>query len=214
MKPDIIVICDFDGTLTEEDIGNAIMERFAPAEWMEWEKRWRAGELPTKENMEAQLNLISAPVSELLDWIQKQPLRSGAGEFIQECRRRAVPFHLVSDGLDFYIDPILEANGLSALKYCANSARQLETGKWRIDTPYSSTTCPRHGCCKCRLINELDPEHKAMRVYIGDSYSDLCPSRMADTVFARDLLAKHCRETGMDFKPFDTFGDVMKQLWD
>jgi 2-hydroxy-3-keto-5-methylthiopentenyl-1-phosphate phosphatase len=34
----------------------------------------------------------------------------------------------------------------------------------------------------------------------------------ADTVFARDWLARHCGESGIPFTPFDDFFQVLKAL--
>lgn len=208
-----VIFCDFDGTLTVEDIGLALMERFAPPQWIEWEKRWRRGEISTRENMEAQLNLIEASSAELIEWLKGCPLRAGALEFIDACRQRGVAFHLVSDGLDFYIDPIRNAHGLGALPYHANQAERDAAGRWHIRTPNANPDCRLHGCCKCLLIERLDPGHAARRIYIGDAYTDLCPSRHADLVFARDVLAEHCREAGRPFIEFETFADVADALW-
>jgi 2-hydroxy-3-keto-5-methylthiopentenyl-1-phosphate phosphatase len=49
-------------------------------------------------------------------------------------------------------------------------------------------------------------------IYIGDSYSDVCPSRIADLVFAKFILYEKCRENGTACIRYDNFSDVMEYL--
>ena len=48
--------------------------------------------------------------------------------------------------------------------------------------------------------------------YVGDGYSDRCAAVAADSVFARDSLARHLDEIGVPFEPFDDLRDVAALL--
>jgi 2-hydroxy-3-keto-5-methylthiopentenyl-1-phosphate phosphatase len=49
-------------------------------------------------------------------------------------------------------------------------------------------------------------------VYAGDGFSDRCPVRYADFVFAKRQLIKHCQEQNITFFEFNNFGDVQARL--
>ena len=49
-------------------------------------------------------------------------------------------------------------------------------------------------------------------VYVGDGYSDRCPIRYADFVFAKRQLIKHCQEQNITYFEFNNFGDVQVKM--
>ena len=49
-------------------------------------------------------------------------------------------------------------------------------------------------------------------VYVGDGYSDRCPSLAAERVFARAGLADYLAAEGRPFEPFEDLDDVLRVL--
>ena len=49
-------------------------------------------------------------------------------------------------------------------------------------------------------------------VYIGEGYSDRCPARYADIVFAKDDLLKFCHRENISYLEYRTFADVQLRL--
>jgi 2-hydroxy-3-keto-5-methylthiopentenyl-1-phosphate phosphatase len=49
-------------------------------------------------------------------------------------------------------------------------------------------------------------------VYVGDGYSDQCPVRYADFVFAKRHLRTYCQRQNITFFEFNHFGDVQVKL--
>jgi 2-hydroxy-3-keto-5-methylthiopentenyl-1-phosphate phosphatase len=49
-------------------------------------------------------------------------------------------------------------------------------------------------------------------VYVGDGYSDRCPSLAAERVFARAGLADYLAAEGRPFERFEDLGDVLRAL--
>jgi 2-hydroxy-3-keto-5-methylthiopentenyl-1-phosphate phosphatase len=49
-------------------------------------------------------------------------------------------------------------------------------------------------------------------VYVGDGYSDRCPIRYADIVFAKGQLIKYCQELNITYFEIDHFGDVQLKM--
>ncbi len=55
-------------------------------------------------------------------------------------------------------------------------------------------------------------------IYIGDGHSDICPSRCADLVFAKEVLLKKCEEEGttpyQSFHDFSAISEYLKKIFD
>jgi 2-hydroxy-3-keto-5-methylthiopentenyl-1-phosphate phosphatase len=49
-------------------------------------------------------------------------------------------------------------------------------------------------------------------VLVGEGYSDRCPARFADLVFAKDELLSHCRTNGIPYTEYRTFSDIQAIL--
>ena len=49
-------------------------------------------------------------------------------------------------------------------------------------------------------------------VYIGDGYSDICPARQADMVYAKGTLYKYCIDQGLPALEYHDFGDILSSL--
>jgi len=62
-----------------------------------------------------------------------------------------------------------------------------------IETPHHSD-CGTSGVCKSPLMEQLQI-FGSKSIYIGDGFSDFCPSKKADMVFAKNILYKRPRLT-------------------
>jgi 2-hydroxy-3-keto-5-methylthiopentenyl-1-phosphate phosphatase len=49
-------------------------------------------------------------------------------------------------------------------------------------------------------------------IYVGEGYSDRCPVRFADVVFAKDDLLRHCQEENISYYAYRQFCDVEERL--
>jgi 2-hydroxy-3-keto-5-methylthiopentenyl-1-phosphate phosphatase len=49
-------------------------------------------------------------------------------------------------------------------------------------------------------------------VYVGDGYSDRCPVKYADFVFAKRQLIRYCQEQNITYFEFHHFGDVREKM--
>ncbi len=101
------VLTDFDGTLTERDVGELLLDTFAPPEWREEADLWHSGQITFKELNEREFayrpaNKRREMVQFALDNVEPRP---GSKELVEFCTVRAIPLEIVSGGLDFYIRP-------------------------------------------------------------------------------------------------------------
>ena len=49
-------------------------------------------------------------------------------------------------------------------------------------------------------------------VFIGEGYSDRCPARYADIVFAKDELLSYCQQENISYFEYQSFSDITKRL--
>jgi len=119
---------------------------------------------------------------------------------------------IVSDGLDFYIRAIMEKHHLGEIEFYSNAAVFSGVRALTIDFPEANALCGRCGTCKSRILND----HRLMYekiIYVGNGHSDVCPSRSADLIFAKEDLLKKCEEEkSRPYQPFHDFGAICDYL--
>ena len=210
-----MVFSDFDGTITKRDVIVMVMEKFAPPEWVEIkDKILYERTIPLKEGVEKLFNLIdSSKKNEIIDFVKdKAELRNGFSEFLDFCSGNKIEFNVVSGGLDFHIEPVLE-RFKSKLKIFCNNA-DFNSEKIKVDYKYlpkDCSLCGDCGCCKVEIIEQY-PKEKHIRIVIGDSLTDLTASKVADIVFARGDLIKYLEQDNISFIPYSDFYEVKEQL--
>lgn len=222
MRVKAAVLTDFDGTISRTDVGEAILEEFAPAEWREIVELHRAGKIGTRESLARQFAsvrtreeeifeiAIQRGLPEMLRFVDRvAQVDDTFGEFVAFCRRNGLLLEVVSEGLDLYIGHLLRNWNLD-LPVRTNHVI-LDRGRVRIEYPWSDATCTL--CRTCKLLRLFQLRTEGYRIaYVGDGHSDLCPAIEADLVLAKDELARLCREENIDFIPFERFSDVQREL--
>ncbi len=216
------VLTDFDGTITRTDVGEAILEEFAPADWREIVEFQRSRKIGTRESIARQLASVRTREEEIFAIAIQRGLPETSRfvdrvarlddtftEFVAFCQRRGLLLEVVSEGLDFYIGHLLRKWNLD-LTVRTNHAI-LDGGRVRIEYPWADATCTL--CRTCKLLRVFQLRTEGYRIaYVGDGHSDLCPAIEADIVFAKDNLARLCREEDIEFIPFERFSDVQREL--
>lgn len=208
-----VVICDFDGTITETDNIIAIMKKFAPPEWDALKNDVLSQNISIQEGVGKMFQLLpSSSKAEIIEYILGHAeIRPGFREFVQFTKENQIPLYIVSGGIDFFVYPLLEGLIEEEKVYC-NKAN-FSNDMIKIEWPYS---CDDHcsndcGCCKPSLIRKLtNPDQQ--KIVIGDSITDLQAAKLADYVIARDLLLEKCQELHLPHQPFTTFYDVINIL--
>lgn len=203
----IEVLCDFDGTITNEDIGFAIIKNFAGPGWEEIEEAYQRGDKGSREALLEIFALTRVSEETLTAFVEEHfhvdpvfPL------FVDFCRRREVAVTVLSDGFDFYIDLMFRKFRVD-VPYLANTLRVADCSL-HADFPHSSDHCGACGNCKLGFARQVKKNGSKI-VYIGDGNSDKCVSGLADALFAKDVLAEHCKLGGTPFYPFKGFEDVL-----
>ncbi len=205
------VYCDFDATVTVNDIWDVLFRNFGKPEATAIWQRFNTGELTAADCIRFACSTVTnADVAVALALFESQPLRAGFIEFEQFCRDNSVDVRIVSDGFSAYIRPILAKHGLD-IPYHTNDIEFQSDGSLSVEFRNARESCRRCGACKCAAIMESSSDADTI-VYIGDGYSDVCPVEIADVVFARDMLSKHCDKHSISHHQFEDFFQIKERL--
>jgi 2-hydroxy-3-keto-5-methylthiopentenyl-1-phosphate phosphatase len=214
VKRKVAIICDFDGTVSARDVGHHFFGAFVPDgdKRRELLDRWKIGLISSRECLEREIGWVQADRRDLDTFIEGESLDPYFKDFIDFCNRRKYEFLILSDGLDYYIDRMLMKFGLGFLDFRANHLVVSNGSLAGIEFPYYNTMeCTMCGNCK-RYHVELMKKRGFFSVYVGNGYSDRCPSGHADLVFAKGDLLVHCRQERIPYIPFDNFRDVEREV--
>lgn len=210
MTKQLVLFCDFDGTITEKDNIVAIMRHFHPPGWEELTEQILTQQISIREGVGKLFFLLPSSLEhEITQFaVENARIRPGFAEFVDYCRQENVTLLITSGGIDFFVHPILAPFQLDGPIYCNGSDFSKE--RIKITWPH---TCDEHcqtdcGMCKTTIIRSYDATGYT-RVVIGDSITDLAGSRIADFVIARSFLLEKCQEENLSHKPFTTFYDVI-----
>ncbi len=208
------VIVDFDGTLMKQDVGDTLMERLRISEHpqaVENLRRVVGGEAGSSEWIKVHYGLLEGRQEEVDRVLASIYPREGAARFLEFCRSRQIPVHVLSDGMLYYIEKLLRHHGLTVDHIEANPITYDESGSYMLGLQNQNTACSWCGCCKAEYVRKLKQEGSRI-IYIGDGSSDIFGSAFADWVFARAALAKHRKTQRDEYYPFETFHDVLEVL--
>lgn len=206
------IICDFDGTTAQNDVGNLLFRTFADNRCYDMVKRWKAGEINSKECLQQECAIARVTPGQLEQFADTQKLDPGFPEFVRFCKSNGIEVEIASDGLDFYIQRILDNHGLqSAVEVRANHLVFVDEERLAAEFPYFEKGCGECGNCKGYHVAEAKKTNNFV-VYVGDGWSDRCGAQAADLVLAkqeRELLA-YCQQNNIAHREFITFEDVLK----
>ncbi len=217
----LALVLDFDGTITTSDIGVEIIKKFAGSGWEEGLNRWRAGKINQSQLKEWEFaRLPREQATEMRDFaLTEAEVRPGLMGLLELCSANDVPVEVVSNGMYFYIEAVLEREGLSDLAFVAPIPTLAGLGPDVgpvVEFGDGVETCDRTGLCKCARARKLRgqlSDHDRKVVFVGDGISDFCVAdEEADFVIARSSLLDHCVETGMAHSEFSDFVDVAREL--
>jgi HAD superfamily phosphoserine phosphatase-like hydrolase len=107
---------DFDGTITREDVGDAMFERFGGIQCREYINRYRRGEISAAECFRLECGACNnVDKNELDAFLDTREIDRSFLSFINFCRSEHFEPIIVSDGMDYYINRILSKNKMSVI---------------------------------------------------------------------------------------------------
>ena len=214
----ISIFCDFDATISVEDVGDALFKNFGNYNncWNDYsEGKYNIRELNKKLCASLRPNLT---FDEIAEFAIKMEIDFYFKNFLEYCNQNKFPFTVVSDGYGEYINPIFEFNKISDYPIYCNSLKKNANGFEAVfygavgDCNYKNNSCTcTTASCKRNVVLNNSAENDII-VYIGDGHTDFCAAEHSDIIFAKSKLATFCNENKIPHHPFKSFLDIKRIL--
>jgi len=207
----LIVLCDFDGTITIQDTAELVLRKFAKGDWKQYDQQFENGKLSLEECLKKEFSLVKASREEILNALNEVEFRPGFDELARYCKQNCIPVIIVSAGLDFIIIHFLK---LKKWHHMVQTYMAVAT----VAADGIKFTFPRH-CDKTSanfkqdLVRKCKGEGKKI-VLIGDGTGDCDAAREADLTFAikDSSLANLCEKYGIHCRSMTDFRQVIDVL--
>lgn len=203
----MLVILDFDDTAAVENVARLLLDRFGDGAFSQIQAQYSQGKLPFRDYQENAFRSLPVDIPTLSAYAADTAhLRPGFKETVEAARSAGAEISIVSAGVDFYINPVLDRHGYSDIPITS-----VGTGGYRGKAASIGYTYPayrpdcvkEYAVCKCRVFEAARLAGREV-VFVGDGMrSDACAAARATTVFARSRLLDHCRANGIPARPFE-----------
>jgi 2-hydroxy-3-keto-5-methylthiopentenyl-1-phosphate phosphatase len=213
------IFCDFDGTVTENDIWISCLYKFVrdKKKFESIISDFEEMVIGAKECLTSLLPLIEDfSFEKFHEYLDEEKIDPFFRDFIKFCEEENFPLTIVSGGFDYYIEYLLNREDLN-VNYCSTKLIWEKSNDSKIVLGCEFTYDDEH-CYWCEtskrniLINNTNDLDNEISVYIGDGISDFCVANYADVVFAKGKLASYCWKNNITYFDYINFNDIIKKL--
>jgi 2-hydroxy-3-keto-5-methylthiopentenyl-1-phosphate phosphatase len=212
-KRNLKVFVDFDGTITLEDVGDAIFRKFGCAEKTDKIiEDLLSDKISSRQCWDELCNSVEyVNIKELDDFVGSLDVDPTFIPFVKFCSDNEIELIILSDGFDFYIKKLFGKASLVGLKYYSNRLIVNDEGKLSAEYPHYDSDSPTSANCKKNHIINHSSDYD-FTIYIGDGNSDKDAAQYCDFIFAKNDLLKFCSKERISFYPFNNFIDVQNKI--
>jgi len=203
-----VVLTDFDDTAAAQNVAEMLLNQFGDPNWKDVRQRFRDGRMSLKEYQEITFRDINADRATMQAYAKDHAnLRPFFKELWRFCQSNGIPMAVVSQGLDFYIQAVLDREGVANVPVYAVDT-EFEGGK--ISFHYNHTIPGKEEAGNSKgFIVESFQQKGAYVFFAGDGHSDLEAARVANVTFAHRNLANFCDDEKIPYQPFEDFKGVL-----
>lgn len=207
-RPQPAVLTDFDDTAAAQNVAEMLLNQFGAPDWKDVRQRFRDGQINLKEYQEITFRDIRADRATMRSFVKEHAsLRPFFGELWGFCQTNNIPMAVVSQGLDFYIEALLEQTGITRVPvYAVNTEFNAGDISYHYNHAYPGKES--QGNSKGFVVESFQ-ENGFHVFFAGDGQSDLEAARKADVTFAHKTLAKLCDEESIPYQPFEDFKGML-----
>lgn len=212
-KRDLKIFVDFDGTITQQDVGEAIFNKFGDSNKVDVIiKNLLEDKISSRQCWDELCDSAGAvKLNELIDFINTMEIDKSFISFTEFCIENDLEMVVLSDGFDLYINQVFKKYGIEKINYYSNNLNVNDDGRLSAEYPYYDADSPTSANCKKNhIINHSSDEDYT--IYIGDGNSDKDAAQYCDFIFAKNDLARFCSMERISFYPFNTFDDVKNKI--
>ncbi len=214
MSVKTLVQCDFDGTVTEEDVSFLLLDTFAKPRWRRLFRDYEQDRISVGRFNTQSFSMVKASRNELMAVVMKNfdskiRIREGFLDLIACCRRKGFRLVIISNGLQFYIEEILKHLGVADIEVFA-AKTNFDPKGLKVQYVGPDGHPVDNGFKEAYLDSFLAEGYRV--IYVGNGSSDILPARRAHYIFATGSLLSYCQETNLSCLPFTRFNEVVQVL--
>jgi 2-hydroxy-3-keto-5-methylthiopentenyl-1-phosphate phosphatase len=205
-----LIQCDFDGTVTVDDVSFMLLDEYARGQWRTINEAYNAHKITVGQFNEQAFNLVKSTKKAMLAYLDgKVKVRPGFKTFVELCEKKKLRLVIVSNGLDFYIRKVLVDLNLKNVEFHAAETRfHGNRVKVRYVGPDGTTV---DDAFKEKWVSQYLSEGYQV-VYIGNGTSDFPAASQSHHIFATESLLKHCQIQGVTCMPFTSFLEINRVI--
>lgn len=210
----IVLISDFDGTITKEDFFNMAVERLLSPEALKPWHDYVSGKTTHIDALTGIFSQIRLSQDELDKFIDTIHIDKYFYDVMDFCVKHKIPVYICSAGTKYYIEKkIGKEIKKYAIQVVSNDGVYSPEKGLRLISPDKNDPFydPNTGISKEALVKKLNREGY-FTIYAGDGRPDLLPSKMADAVFAKSVLLDMCKKENIKTEKFENFKDILDYI--
>jgi 2-hydroxy-3-keto-5-methylthiopentenyl-1-phosphate phosphatase len=206
------VLLDFDGTISPVDVGDALLGKLVADQALvrHMDELYLDGSKGSRELIAWDMEVLPRDARLLLREVDALPLDEGLHDLVATVRDAGGALEVVSDGVGFHVQRMLDRAGLGDLPIATNAA-VLGAGAAGVTFPYGHPSCQVCGTCKRERIWRHRAAGRAV-VFVGDGPSDRYAAHHADVIFAKSSLAAWCEVENVAYEPWERLADVAEWI--
>lgn len=205
------LISDFDGTLTNKDFHQMIIDDFLGEEGWYIFNEWKEKKYSYQEYLKKIYNALDKKDKKELEDILRIEWDDSADRLIKRIQKAGGEFIILSYGTGYYIERLLAYKGLTGVKIYSNENGDYKEGENINANEEDAFFLVISGADKVRIINNLKEKYPYI-YYVGDSLADIVPCKIADKCFAKGALQQMLEDQKVDFIPINNFKDIERYL--
>ena len=216
MKNKIVLISDFDGTISKKDFFYMVIDTLlkdkkdALAPWNDYLN----GKIKHIDALTGIFSQIHLTQQELDDFISTIEVDSYFYDTAKYCMEKKIPFYICSAGTNYYIKKrIADALSKYNILLVSNDAPYSQHHGMKLvateeTSPYYNSNT---GISKEKIVQKLKDDG-FFTIYAGDGKPDFKSAKIADVVFAKDMLLELCKKENIKTEPFKDFTDILNYI--
>jgi 2-hydroxy-3-keto-5-methylthiopentenyl-1-phosphate phosphatase len=208
----LVVLCDFDGTVTTIDTAEFVLARFAGGDFRTFDRLFERGEVTLEECLNRQFSLVKASKKQILEELKdKVVFRANFKKLAEFCSQRPIPLMIVSAGLDFVVEHFLRLNTCFGLVKVLVPTTVFGVNGINFTFPRLSDTASEN--FKQDVARRYRRQGKRV-MYVGDGPADYPAIKDADYAFAIEgsKLAKLSESHGTTYESMTDFQQVIEAI--
>jgi 2,3-diketo-5-methylthio-1-phosphopentane phosphatase len=207
-----ILVTDFDGTISQTDFYQLVVDRLLPPGLPDYWAEYRAGRLTHFGALAAIFRSVQADESTWDELIHDMGVDPDLADSVATLRNAGWEIIVASAGCGWYIEKLLRRADVS-LEVHTNGGRLVD-GRLEMELPTGDQFfCPDVGIDKAAIVRDSLSRSRLV-AFAGDGPPDVAPALLVDSRvrFARGFLAEDLAARGESFQAYKRWDDVAQAL--